>query len=571
VVFNLNLLHGRIHDYSNPKKPAGRGLDGDKTLPPWDHSEAQALMEWTVKNVKQELWPAAFGLGNELNGYISPEIWAADMVTMYNLIRETFGKAAAAGGKVPHPQASHLKELFGSHEAAAALPDTSSSVPFTYGPCNAVGSGWSTTYMNNITALNKDGLGAFSFHTYNHQGARVADVANMVGGIDKSRASFTGAAAIHSAANTNSQLWITETAWSAGAPADSPAGGAKASIDGMCRASDIAWNLDALGAAAEVGVDVFCRETLAGDWLEVIGLWQPGAARSREDNAAYTPHPDFWIAALWKKLMDVRVIGANTANTTATVPASAAAEGSSGDMDAWVLAKGMSCNFGEPANGTDTVPLLGKVRSYAECQAKCVDYAKPCKAWSWCGDCGGEWTDTCYGRLDNKWVLSAVPAAISGCDKSKGACVPPPPPPPPPPPQFEVRTFAHCSKLVHGAVMYAVAVSPCVRTETVDLTFPTATKLTTWWLSALDVGDDMISLNGEQLSRSINTCCLRSLSGCGCCVFFAGRNLTVSVDAPLPTLEGMAVAGDSTTMPTTGVCTVGFVQAEYSSPVAACQ
>ena len=112
VVFNLNLLHGRFEDYSNPKKPAGRGLDGDKTLPPWDHSEAQALMEWTVKNVKQELWPAAFGLGNELNGYISPEIWASDVITMKNLIKKTFGKAAAvAGGKVPHPQASHLKVL----------------------------------------------------------------------------------------------------------------------------------------------------------------------------------------------------------------------------------------------------------------------------------------------------------------------------------------------------------------------------------------------------------------------------------------------------------------------------
>jgi hypothetical protein len=62
VVFNLNLLHGRYDDYSNPSKPH------DRVIPQWDSSEARALMEWTVQNIEEELWPAAFGLGNELNG-----------------------------------------------------------------------------------------------------------------------------------------------------------------------------------------------------------------------------------------------------------------------------------------------------------------------------------------------------------------------------------------------------------------------------------------------------------------------------------------------------------------------
>jgi|EP01046_Picozoa_sp_COSAG06_P034269 hypothetical protein len=115
---------------------------------------------------------------------------------------------------------------------------------------------------------------------------------------------------------------------------------------------------------------------------------------------------------------------------------------------------------------------------------------------------------------------------------------------------LEVRTFAHCSKLTKGAVVFAVAVSPCVRNETLDLDFKGATKLTAWWLSARSPSDDMISLNG--------------------------KNLTVYVDGPLPSLDGMPVSvGDSysssVTMPTTGVCTVGFVEAQYSSPVAACQ
>ena len=64
--------------------------------------------------------------------------------------------------------------------------------------------------------------------------------------------------------------------------------------------------------AAEEGVDVFCRETLAGDWLEVIGSWQPGDARTGEHNPPYTPHADFWVAVLWKKLMGLQVLGANS-------------------------------------------------------------------------------------------------------------------------------------------------------------------------------------------------------------------------------------------------------------------
>jgi hypothetical protein len=170
----------------------------------------------------------------------------------------------------------------------------------------------------------------------------------------------------------------------------------------MSRAADIAWYLDALGAAAEVGVDVFAREDLAGDWLEVIGLWQPGDARTGEANMPYTPHPEFWVAALWNKLMDVRVLGANATNTTAATAAAAVVS----DDDTWLVKPGFS-----------SVPLA------------------------------------------------------------------PPPAPPAPPPALHalaVRTFAHCSKLKAGAVMFAVAVSPCVRTESVDLRLPKANTLTTW-------------------------------------------------------------------------------------------
>ncbi len=77
-----------------------------------------------------------------------------------------------------------------------------------------------------------------------------------------------------------------------------------------------------MGSAAEAGVDRFCRDTLAGDWLEVIGLWQT-------KQAPYTPHPDFWVGALWSKLMGVRVLG-----TTVTSTWSASNDGGIGTAEA---------------------------------------------------------------------------------------------------------------------------------------------------------------------------------------------------------------------------------------------
>jgi hypothetical protein len=536
VVFNLNILHGRFDDYGTHKASCCGYTE--EVRPEWDSSEARALMTWTKANISPEMWPAYFGLGNELSGYLSADQWAGDLMAVFGLIQEIFGGTPGVG-----------------------------TTPGTYGPCNCDGaSKWETEFMNHMTSRNTHGLGAFSFHGYNHAGSTVAGVANMgAAGIDSSRTFFDQFAKLHAAANTTSQLWITETAWSAAAPGDAPHGGAAAEIDGMCRAADIAWNLDALGAAAEVGVDVFCRETLAGDWLEVIGLWQPGDARTGEDNRPYTPHPDFWVAALWNKLMEVAVLGANysapqpqpqpglnVAAAAAAVPADVEDDDDDDEKaDQWLIVHGQSSDYGphNSVNGSTNAPLYGVgIKTWEECQALCVaatkkDPSAACKSWSWCdSSCRGEWSLRCFGRLDDTWNLHPVPGVTSGCDKTLGKCVAPPPPPPPAP---AARVFAHCSKMTKGAVMYAIAATPCARNESLDLTFPQATQLTQWWLSAADPADDMISLNG--------------------------KNLSVSVAGPLPSLEGESTPpGERVTMPASGVCTVGFVEAVYATPVAAC-
>ena len=268
--------------------------------------------------------------------------------------------------------------------------------------------------------------------------------------------------------------------------------------------------------------------------------------------------------------MGVEVLGANTTGTTTSTTttsavAAAAAAAADGSSDQWVVVHGQSSAYQACGpEGSKTVPLYGRnVTSWQACQTLCAAHQEKagnggkCEVFSWCGPgCGEEWGGRCFGRLDGVWALHPVGAAVSGCDKtlSKCALVPPPPPPlpppPPPPPPPAVRVFAHCSKATPGAVVFAVAASPCVRDESLPLTFPDATRLTVWMLSAYAPSDDMVALNG--------------------------RNLTIDADNKvLPSLAGKVVAGGATVhIPSRAegaVCGVGFVEARYAQPVPACQ
>jgi hypothetical protein len=149
VIFNLNVLHGRFADYSAcifPKKgenssssssssigsmsntniinrnigrnsdssnnkssaddgassnaapgPAAPALSGPFCAgttthpdpPPWDPTNARALLEFTAA-LPSELWPAAFGLGGEQQGYLTPGVWAADTVQMARMVHAIF-------------------------------------------------------------------------------------------------------------------------------------------------------------------------------------------------------------------------------------------------------------------------------------------------------------------------------------------------------------------------------------------------------------------------------------------------------------------------------------------------
>ena len=519
ITFNLNILHGRWDDYTAAIKC--RREKNCPPLPPsgyrprWDSSNARALMEFT-KTLPTELWPARFGLGNELNWYIPPQQWAEDMIEMSTMIKEVFGAT------------SSIK---------------------TYGPCNAGLLGtWSNEFLGNISTRGPSALGAFSFHGYQHSGPISSNIAQFPG-IDASREFFesvyvqdwhNGSAA----PNKDAELWITETAWTAQAPSNSAAGGPQAVLNGMECAADMAWNLDALGAAAEVGVDVFCRETLAGDWLEVLGLWQP------RDQQPYTPHADFIVAAMWRKLMDAKVLGA--ANTTTAVITRAASQPAplarDHDGEGWKIFPGFSSYYRKgPLNGSALFPFLGLVDSVAGCEAKCAAW-KGCQSWSWDSSKPGTgapgWGHRCFGQTNEQFHLDPVGGVTAGCHPSSLHCKMPPPPPPGP---TAIRPYAHCSRATPGSVVFAISAAPCVRSpnERITLRFPGAQSLTSYWLSARAITSNIVALNGQ--------------------------NLTFTADGPLPSLEGAASSGDSVVMPSGGVCTVGFVEVKYAKPVPACK
>eukprot|EP00039_Didymoeca_costata_P009823 m.131086 g.131086 ORF g.131086 m.131086 type:complete len:643 (-) comp14613_c0_seq6:48-1976(-) len=484
VVFNLNILHGRWEVFTDTYQHKSK-----LPVPPWDSSNAKNLMLWTVNNVPPDAWPVAYGLGNELQWFFTPQQWAHDVATLHGVV----------------------KSVFAEH----------GSIPSLYAPCNANGASieWGGQFLDEFNNMSEGILGAFTFHGYQHSGCNSEDIGNMKGGIDASGGFYGQVAAVHQQHGPRqSELWITETAWSASAPPGAPSGGDKADVDGMLRAGDVAWYLDALGSAALVGVDVFCKETLAGDWLETIGLWQ------HDSNPVYTPHPDFWVAALWNKLMDVQVLNVSLSNMTVHTKIV---------KDKWLVAeKSSSCFNQEGPNGTENIPLLGSVNSIEECEALC-EQREGCKSCSWADTTVGKvWALKCFGRMDDVWELTSHDGVTSACDQSRGPCVPPPPPPP------QIRSFAHCSKNTKDGktVTFAIAAGVSLLPQGIQVNIAGAEKLVVYALFSNGPADDWLLLNGKNITATSS-------------------------------LEGLLVNGDTYTLPPHSV---GFIEATFASPVQAC-
>lgn len=69
VTLNLNAMHGRSGQHF-PSYGCCGTANASQPFPPWNSTQSEALLRWTVTHVPSEQWPAWIGLGNEKTGLI---------------------------------------------------------------------------------------------------------------------------------------------------------------------------------------------------------------------------------------------------------------------------------------------------------------------------------------------------------------------------------------------------------------------------------------------------------------------------------------------------------------------
>jgi hypothetical protein len=128
-----------------------------------------------VATVPEERWPRWIGLGNELDWFITPAQYAADLASL-----------------------AHVLDLVFQNTTAGARPRV-------YAPCDASWPPmpWQANFLDTVRAAAANGshlLDAFSYHSYTHTGVDVATMdAEMGSQINASAAFFDGAQAVFSA------------------------------------------------------------------------------------------------------------------------------------------------------------------------------------------------------------------------------------------------------------------------------------------------------------------------------------------------------------------------------------
>ena len=455
-------------------------------------------MVWTRDNIPEECWPLYWGLGNELTGIIPPSVYAADIARLQQTVQKVFGKT--------HSQVR------------------------TYAPCGCESPAANVELLAHLKS-NGTLLDAWSWHTYGHPQINSSSAAALLtGSVEPINASFRVFSAVNQAVppstrplGTDGQpaaSWITETAFTANPPCRNmtTCNGGTAPVSSMLRAIDMSWYIDALGSAARAGASVFCKETLVGDWLETIGSWQQGAGLPQ-----YTPHPDFWVAALWSQLMGTGVLDVSLSVPNVPPPPSPPSP-----FIPWVEARGFTAVAGEGSGYPDL--LLGvNITSEEKCRALCESHEN-CTIYT-----GAEtgvpctmrpsWCFLCIGRTDRVFDLHPVNGVVSARRVEVG-----PSPQPRLPAQHALRAYAHVSQgPTTRTITYAFASLWLNRSMEVALA-NAGESATAFILSSAHPGDDIAQLNGMPL--------------------------LIGLDDTMPALVGVPVLGGRVTLPPRSV---GFV------------
>lgn len=346
IVFTVNALRGRER-HCGPRVEC-RNV---KPVPPcctnytgaWDPSNAAALLR-RMASRGQPI--AALAYGNELGGHLA--------------IEARLGAAAYAEGL------GQLRAL-----VEDAWRGTGRPPPRVIGPNAQLDPGWMGSLLEASPSL-----GTLSFHLY-PLGAGALEVDELLRKIQRpdfldklkplaaSARRLADAPASASGGGANASAAAPSTAPSARAPSAralwvTEMGGAyNSGRPGVTDAfASSFWYLDALGVLSLHGTSVVCRQTLLGGSYGLLALGGRPADRpgdSQGPGAKVTPeasgppvrrvNPDFWAAALWRRLMGRTVLSARVQ----------AAEGSSRHLRAYAACTAAAA--GAPAGAVSLLVL----------------------------------------------------------------------------------------------------------------------------------------------------------------------------------------------------------------------
>ena len=275
VAFTLNLLHGRGF-------PPRYGTASCVVKAAWDPSNAEALLRWTVANVPPAMWPSHLGLGNELDDCLTADQWLADLRTLQAVVDRVFPAAQRPALVAPDVAQGTLDWQRDFLEGWASEP----------------------------TLANATGGAAFAYHSYHNSNGTVQFLGDAVFDPEYYAGflyDYTAHGGLQRLAAPGLELWLTETS-SSMAPA--PSG----QVNGVSAAPDTFWYVNALGMAAATGHHVFVKETLTGNRLETLASHYCASG-----TPAYHPHPSFWVAILWQRIMGRNVLTAVVEDTAGSL------------------------------------------------------------------------------------------------------------------------------------------------------------------------------------------------------------------------------------------------------------
>ena len=304
VTFTLNGMAGRVGSTSA-----------------WDSRNAEEFLRYTRQRAPGGTL-RALGLGNELTcnfscpafpncpPIVEHETYAADVRVLRRLVDDIWAGAPP------------------SHKPLIAVPDA--------GFATNLNMTLQLEYFDSFLALAGDVVDRVAYHMYVDGGNNPKLEADLTSPeyLDTWDPKFP--AALREVARKRAPkaaaagLWADEIAAAWGSCGGGSGGGAA-----VCdRFMDGYWYIHQLGTLAKLGHSMFARQTLRGGWYELI------------NQTTSEPHPDFYIALMWKRFM-----GGGALNVSTVPPL-----GGDGDGDCAARLRGFASAAGTPPRASASTP-----------------------------------------------------------------------------------------------------------------------------------------------------------------------------------------------------------------------